>query len=136
MEGIKTCIVCKEEKFENDFFKSKKELSGRLKKCKYCVKKQREQTNKCGIYKITSPTDNIYIGQSKNIKSRWSSYRTRGCEQQVVLSKSFIKYGVDNHKFEIVEECEKEFLDIRERYWQEYYGVVGRKGLNCHYTKN
>ena len=28
----------------------------------------------CGIYKITSPTGRIYIGQSKNIKQRFRDY--------------------------------------------------------------
>lgn len=28
-----------------------------------------------GIYKITSPTDRIYIGQSKDINKRFNSYK-------------------------------------------------------------
>ena len=28
-----------------------------------------------GIYKITSPSNKIYIGQSKNIYSRWNAYK-------------------------------------------------------------
>lgn len=28
-----------------------------------------------GIYKITSPTNKIYIGQSKNIRKRFNNYQ-------------------------------------------------------------
>lgn len=29
-----------------------------------------------GIYKITSPSNRIYIGQSIDIEARWKSYKT------------------------------------------------------------
>lgn len=29
----------------------------------------------CGIYKITSPSSKIYIGQSKNISKRYKTYK-------------------------------------------------------------
>ena len=36
----------------------------------------------CGIYKITSPTGKIYIGQSANIKSRITNYKNARCKCQ------------------------------------------------------
>jgi group I intron endonuclease len=42
-----------------------------------------------------------------------------------------MKHGVDNHVFEIVEECSPESLNERERYWQDFYNVLGKEGLNC-----
>ena len=36
----------------------------------------------CGIYKITSPSGKIYIGQSINIKSRWKYYEKLRCNKQ------------------------------------------------------
>lgn len=56
-----------------------------------------------GIYKITSPTNKIYIGQSINIKGRWGSYRNLDCKSQDKLYKSLKKHGPENHKFEIVQ---------------------------------
>jgi group I intron endonuclease len=87
-----------------------------------------------GIYKITSPSGRIYIGQSINIEKRWVRYSNEKCISQTKLYNSFKKYGVKNHKFETIEECEFEQLNIRERYWQEFYDCI-ENGLNCILTK-
>ena len=86
---------------------------------------------KCGIYKITSPNNRIYIGQSVNIHKRFLRYKRLDCINQPILYNSFKKYNVENHSFEIIEECNIKELNDRERYWQEYYDVIGNKGLNC-----
>lgn len=83
-----------------------------------------------GIYKITSPTGKIYVGQSIDIKIRWYRYSKLCCKRQLKLYNSFKKHGVDNHKFEIIEECSIDNINERERYWQEYYNVIGENGLN------
>jgi group I intron endonuclease len=88
-----------------------------------------------GIYKIISPNDRIYIGQSVNFKKRFTDYKFLKCKTQRRLYNSIIKYGYLNHRFEIVEECDINNLNSRERYWQEYYNVLGKKGLNCRLTK-
>ncbi|MEI6186954.1 MAG: NUMOD3 domain-containing DNA-binding protein [Alphaproteobacteria bacterium] len=90
----------------------------------------------CGIYKITSPSDRIYIGQSLDIYNRFKGYKNIHIKlkKQPILYNSFLKYGVANHIFEIVEECSIELLNDRERYWQEFYEVT-EKGLNCILTK-
>lgn len=88
-----------------------------------------------GIYKITSPSNRIYIGQSINIEKRFSIYKLLHCKSQTILHNSFKKYGVDNHVFEVIEECSIDLLNERERYWQDYYDVVSGKGLNCLLTK-
>ena len=84
-----------------------------------------------GIYKITSPNNRVYIGQSVQIGKRWKGYRKfyKGNEGQIILNNSFIKYGVENHIFEIIEECLEEDLNCRERYWQDFYDVLNG-GLN------
>lgn len=85
-----------------------------------------------GIYKITSPSGKIYIGQSVNIERRFKDYKNfRSGKNQIRLNNSFKKYGVINHIFEIIEECEFEELNNRERYWQETYNVINENGLNC-----
>lgn len=89
-----------------------------------------------GIYKITSPSGKIYIGQSSNIDQRIKDYKkTIHCKGQVRLYNSLIKYGFDNHVFEVIEYCDFDSLDIRERYWQEYYDVLGANGMNCKLTQ-
>jgi len=89
-----------------------------------------------GIYKITSPSNKIYIGQSVNIKKRFQKYKGLYCKEQPRLYNSFIKYDIKNHKFEIIEECLIEELNIKERYWQDYYNVLSNdKGLNCRLTE-
>ena len=54
---------------------------------------------------------------------------------QTKLHRSFIKYGLENHIFEVIEECNIELLNKKERYWQEYYNVLV-KDLNCILTKS
>lgn len=87
-----------------------------------------------GIYKITSPSGKIYIGQSIDIKYRFSYYYRGDCKHQKRLYNSFLKYGISNHIFEIVEECEINQLNIRELFWQKHYKTIDEKGLNCFYT--
>lgn len=88
-----------------------------------------------GIYKITSPSGKIYIGQSKDINKRFKAYYRKLGKSQPRLYNSFKKYGIENHIFEVIEECLFEELNNRERYWQEYYEVV-EKGLNCIYVND
>lgn len=84
-----------------------------------------------GIYKITSPTKKVYIGQSVNIERRFSTYkRNNPINKQPRLYGSFKKYGIENHKFEVIEECDISELNNRERYWQDYFNVL-EIGLNC-----
>lgn len=63
--------------------------------------------NKCGIYKIISPSGKIYIGQSSNIDGRWEQYEKYPSSYigQTRLYNSIKKYGYENHKLEIVELC-------------------------------
>lgn len=90
-----------------------------------------------GIYKITSPNNKIYIGRSSNIEKRFKQYKSfnKSNNSQIKLIRSFNKYGIENHIFEIIEECLFEELNIKERYWQDYYDVISEKGLNLILTK-
>jgi len=73
-----------------------------------------------GIYKITSPTGKVYIGQSINIKHRKTHYKNLSCKQQPRIYNSLIKYGFENHEFEIIEECKIEELDKKEILHKKY----------------
>lgn len=89
-----------------------------------------------GIYKITSPTGKIYIGQSINIEKRKTTYKYKNCKGQIKLFNSIQKYGWNNHKFEILEICEVSELNNKERYYQDLYCSVGINGLNLILTKS
>jgi group I intron endonuclease len=84
-----------------------------------------------GIYKITSPSNKVYIGLSKDIKKRWKGYsiKKKTAPQQPKLYYSFKKYGVENHKFEILEECKFKDLSKREIYYIKKYDSINQ-GLN------
>lgn len=87
-----------------------------------------------GIYKITSPSGKIYIGQSVNIANRLSKYKNANCKTQRVLYNSIIKYGWKAHKFEVLCECDIIELNDKERYYQDLFNVVSDSGLNCMLT--
>lgn len=83
-----------------------------------------------GIYKITNPKNEIYIGKSKNIEFRFRSYKKlQHCKQQIKLYNSLKKYGPENHVFKILEECNIEQLDKREIYWIKIFNSI-KIGLN------
>jgi hypothetical protein len=83
---------------------------------------------KCGIYKITNIENGMcYIGQSVNIAERWKQHTKRalGCEPitQNKLYPVMSELGPENFTWQIVEECSREKLNEREKYWQEFYGA-------------
>jgi len=84
-----------------------------------------------GIYKITSPTNKIYIGQSIDIDDRFRKYKNLNCNRQTIIYNSLKKYGWEQHVFEIIEECPVDKLLERETYWKEYYKVLEVPSLCC-----
>ena len=51
------------------------------------------------IYKMTSPTDRVYVGLTSDLPKRKRNYRRADCKSQVLLYKSLNKYGFDNLNF-------------------------------------
>lgn len=133
METKKKCTLCKEEKEVKYFYRDSSKNDGLATRCKMCKELRENANNIVGIYKITSPTGKIYIGQSRNIVKRRQSYEKviDKIKTQTRLYNSLQKYGWDGHLFEIIEECEIEELKCKERYWQDFYDVIGENGLNC-----
>lgn len=74
-----------------------------------------------GIYCIENIIDGKkYIGQSVDLKSRLYQHKTKlknNKHPNRHLQFSVNKYGLENFKFYIIEECEIKFLDERERYY-------------------
>lgn len=86
------------------------------------------------IYKITSPTDKVYIGQTVNFNQRVRHYKSLICRAQPKLYNSLKKHGWDNHKaeilFELREDINPEMLTYWEQFFMDYYKGLGYNLLN------
>jgi group I intron endonuclease len=86
--------------------------------------------NKSGVYKITNTKNNkSYIGCSENIKIRWSTHKTRykdlnSKEYNKKLYVAMRNDSFESFTIEILEECEKEELLNREKYYIEKYNTL------------
>lgn len=80
-----------------------------------------------GIYKITNTINGkCYIGQSVNIEKRWIVHKRvynnpNAHEYDYHIYRAFRKYGIEQFKFEVIEECSIADLNQREIYWINYY---------------
>lgn len=87
-----------------------------------------------GIYKITSPSGRVNIGQSWDIDRRWDEYKKRSCIQQPLVYRSFSKYGVDKHRFEVLQELPSDItqkaLDNLEIFFIKCYKECGFSMMN------
>lgn len=87
-----------------------------------------------GIYKITSPSGKVYIGQSWNIENRICKYKNLHCQGQPKLFASLSKYGWGAHKFEIIvpltEDVSQRDIDGLECLWISVYTAAGFTLLN------
>lgn len=83
------------------------------------------------IYKITNLINNkIYIGKTvRSLHERWLEH-CRCTDTSRPLYRAFHKYGLDNFKFEPIEECSLEQINERERYWISYYDTY-HNGYNA-----
>ena len=90
--------------------------------------------NQPGIYKITSPTGNVYIGQSLNVYKRIQKYKwVSSTMYQPIIYRSITKHGWSNHNVSVIEYCDRNELDIREIYYkQQFIDEFGwNKALFC-----
>lgn len=85
----------------------------------------------CGIYKIENKINGkIYIGQSINIERRWSEHKSRSLSEtynkdyNMKIYKAIRKYGLNNFKLSIIEECSEDKLKDKEIYWINYYNSM------------
>lgn len=87
-----------------------------------------------GIYRITSPSGKVYIGQSININTRYRRHRWNENRGKTYLDHSFKKYGFKNHTFEVIHELPKDVsIDVLHAYeilYIEIYKSAGFKMLN------
>lgn len=93
-----------------------------------------------GIYKITDLiTEECYIGQSVNIQQRMKQHCKCGLGIEASatnkLYNSMQRDKIWNFTFELLEECPKELLNQKERFWinmyqSNIYGLNTLKGIN------
>lgn len=89
------------------------------------------QEDSSGIYMIVNPKGNIYVGSSKNIKKRFYQYRGLYEKSQTKLYNSLNKYGVSEHDFIVVLNCDIEDLYKNERIVGDYFNCLDSEcGLN------
>lgn len=80
----------------------------------------------CGIYKITNQlTDQCYIGQSVDVATRWKDHAKCGLNIDTPIGNklyaAMIQDGLWNFTFELLEKCERQDLDEKERKYIELY---------------
>jgi len=69
-----------------------------------------------GIYMIRNTVnDKVYIGQSRDIKNRFSCYKS-GCHNKH-LQRAFNKYGFDKFEFVIIDKCETSEMNDKEKFY-------------------
>ena len=83
-------------------------------------------TDATGIYKITNiKTKECYIGQAIHIKDRWVEHVKCGLGIDTPagnkLYKAIQEFGLWNFSFEVLEECPREQLNEKEKYYIDLY---------------
>lgn len=82
-----------------------------------------------GIYVITHrATGKRYVGQSVNIRSRWTAHRHSDGDTR--LARAIRRHGPDAFAFEIVELCTPEELNDREAFYVWAFDCLSPKGYN------
>jgi group I intron endonuclease len=80
---------------------------------------------KSGIYVIIcKQSKKMYIGQSKNVKKRFNTHMYHlkiGRHGNHHLKSAYEKYGKENFEFKILEYCELDLLDEREKFYFDLY---------------
>lgn len=80
----------------------------------------------CGIYKITNQeTQEAYIGQSVDVSKRWKDHIKCGLGIDTPagnkLYKAMQEYGVWKFSWELLEECPKDELNAKEKFYISLY---------------
>ena len=80
----------------------------------------------CGIYKITNlKTGLCYIGQAVDVADRWKQHIKCGLgidtPAQNKLYKAMLRDGITNFSFELLEQCERNLLNEKEKFYIGLY---------------
>ena len=95
---------------------------------------------KCGIYKITNQkNDLVYIGQAVDMSTRWKNHAKAGLgidtPQGNKLYKAMMEDGLESFSFEFLEECSRDELNEKEKYYislyqSDKYGYNSNSGIS------
>lgn len=95
---------------------------------------------KCGIYKITNQKNNlVYIGQAVDISTRWKNHAKAGLGIDTPANNKLYKAmrddGLENFSFEILEECSRDQLNEKEKFYinlyqSDKYGYNSNQGIS------
>lgn len=93
-----------------------------------------QEIRKGYIYKI-SINNKVYIGQTiRQYKRRWYDHKwalKNNKHNNIHLQRAYNKYGENVIEFTLIEECEENIIDDREKYWIDFYESCDReKGYN------
>lgn len=80
-----------------------------------------------GIYRVSNHINESYIGSSHNIEKRFLEHRN---SHNLKLKESINAYGIENHTFEVLEECEEDVFSERENFYIEKYKLTDTL-FNC-----
>ncbi len=84
-----------------------------------------------GIYKITKKDNGkSYIGQSVNVQARLNQHQWKH-DNSSPIDNAISANGQEAYIFEVLEECNIEDLEEREKYWITYYNTYKGFGYNC-----
>lgn len=78
------------------------------------------QNKICGVYKITHiGSGKSYIGISKNIHRRWIQHKSwvNTKSRRSAIYAAMQKYGIDAFSWQVIEQCDADSLEDRERHW-------------------
>ena len=151
-EGFTRCLntnkykTYEDKKKDPDFLKTigrkkvlrQMEKTGKLPKpetlAKYEIKDDeiKERMGPKGIiYKITSPSGKVYVGQTiRSFEKRVAEHK-RESSYCTLIKRAIDKYG-DEMNYEIIEEnVLQEQLDEREIYWINHFNSLAPDGYNC-----
>jgi hypothetical protein len=95
----------------------------------HIYKKARQAMGKSvitGIYAITNPLGQTYIGQAVDWEKRQAKYKRKACERQPKIYRSLKRFGVEQHVFTLLTECDADFLDDLEADYK--YRFVKKNG--------
>lgn len=80
---------------------------------------------RCGVYSITAPDGKKYIGASSKIERRWHEHRStlrHGIHHSERLQSAW-DYYAGNLVFDVLEECDSNYLPILEQAWIDRIGA-------------
>lgn len=75
------------------------------------------------IYRITSPSNRVYIGITCNFNQRFSVYKSNVASKQTLIYNSIKKYGFESHQVEVIDSFRGNlsYAQGKEMFWVRSY---------------